>query len=261
MDKVILHGGGPDLKKIFTDLRGEKVFNGLSVVYVICAIEKSVSLRQKFQNEWPETAAFLKKLGAIRAEAVDSENFSHICEFDTVILADGSSEYLLPQLVKLKFRRRLLNSDIKNVIGIGAGAIALSVQGIGTKNYVEFAYDGFGIVDERIMLHYRPGKGKNYPDFIKLMDYQYLERSVCGRYSEAGWDTEHNMFGLGVFSRIDYRDEGERYFPGLCRKRVREIYLRLRFLRYALIIGNKGIKLFRKKDYKFKLTVGWGEKL
>ena len=261
MDKVILHGGGPDLKKIFLDLRGERIFNACSVAYVICAFEKSVSLRQKFQIEWGEKADFLKKLGAARVEFIDSENFSRIGEFDTVILADGSSEYLLPQLVKLKFRHSLLTSGIKNVIGIGAGAIALSVQGIGTKNYVEFAYDGLGIVDERIMIHYRAGKGKNYSDFVKLMDYQYLERSVCGRYSEVGWDPEHNMFGLGVFSRIEYRDEGERYFAGLCRKKVREVYLRLHFLRYVLIIGSKGFKFFREKNYKFNLTVGWGEKL
>ena len=50
MDKVILHGGGPDLKKIFTDLRGEKVFNGLSVVYVICAIEKVSVCARSFKT-------------------------------------------------------------------------------------------------------------------------------------------------------------------------------------------------------------------
>lgn len=258
MKKIILHGGGDDIKKIFNDLTWERIFNRNSVAYVVIAVEKSQNSFSKIKDDFPDKAAFLKKLCATDVALITLDNFDEMFKYDTLILSGGNTEYLIEVLITNKFKEKLLLSSVKNVVGISTGAIALSNQGIGSKHYVEFCYDGLGIINDKIIVHYRNNRSNIYKDFIKLMEYQYLTREPIHECTEVGLDFDNNRFGFGMSSEIEFDNETERRYKGRIKMAVKAHYIRIWILKYVLYIGTNEIEFKKKNRNNFKIVYGWG---
>ncbi len=140
--KVILCGGGSDIQRVMKGV--SDALRGQSVAYVAIAAEPNAKLIKKIRAGSTALSAYIESLGATSASILESSEFDQMFRASCVILSGGSTEYLLRVLQEKNFKDKLRHSDVKVIIGISAGAIALAKEGIGTKNGERYTYQGLG---------------------------------------------------------------------------------------------------------------------
>ncbi len=173
--KAVLCGGGNDIFRILKDISA--VFKGKTVGYVAVAAETNPALLLMIRSGFSNLIAHFKSLGAVGAMLVESGNFADAFENDVIIISGGDSQYLLRVLGEKGFSSKLAVSNVQTVVGISAGAIALSHQGVGSVDTQEKVFDGMNFIDVMVVPHSNGEKRRRYPEATHLTEYQWREFS------------------------------------------------------------------------------------
>ncbi len=173
--QILLSGGGDDIYKVLEKVIEKEscVFKDKTISYVAIAAEKNRELFSLIKNGWSELHSFFLKKGGKSANLVSKVNISELYSDQVVILSGGDTETLIKSLIEDKFKHNLFESKIDTIIGISAGAIALSKQGLGTLNGSQFLYSKcLEILPSFIVPHSDSEKEKIYPKATHLKDYE-----------------------------------------------------------------------------------------
>lgn len=165
---VVLHGGDGRLAcqidQIVTaanEAGGADVFKGKSLAYVMVALKPLMrdggSISQSTIEATVDTVikpAFTAQ-GAVQVDLIGSREIDRILTYGCVLLSGGDTAHLLQALAEAGIAARLSSGqhDIKILMGISAGAIALAEAGIGTEAGKVSRFTGMGIVKGCVCPH------------------------------------------------------------------------------------------------------------
>jgi len=172
LEKIVLHGGGKSAFDMFEDFARQGIVDGMAVAYVPIAFEYFDDIKQEIKNDEHIYVNKLVDLGAKSALIVFTDNFDEMFKFDTIILGGGYTDYLFEKLRDNHFDYKLSKSNVKNLAGSSAGALAIARKGIGIRDNKEHMYHGFGILDEFIVVHSNDEAKRVYPDAVHLDEDQ-----------------------------------------------------------------------------------------
>ncbi len=182
MEKIILSGGGDDIFKILSDLSSVDIYKDKSVSYMAIAAEPNPKLLNMIKEGFNELANHIKDLGAKTVALIFSGNIEEAWNCDTLIISGGDTDYLINVLKNHNFKEKLIASKITSIVGISAGAIALSKTGLGTKNGQEHLYEGLEIASINIVPHSNSQKRQDYKDMEHLSDYEFKKIHIMVDY-------------------------------------------------------------------------------
>lgn len=170
--KYILSGGGSDIFKILSSLGEIEVFSGRSVGYVAVAAEPIPGFPAIIREGFNKIQEYIGVLGGREAVLIDSSCLHLAYGQDVLVISGGDTGYLIDTLIRLDFEEFLTHGQWKCMVGISAGAIAMSRQGLGTQNGSEKIFNGLGLVDEFVIPHSNQFLREKYPDALHLDEYQ-----------------------------------------------------------------------------------------
>ncbi len=134
------------------------------------AEERSVSIAVVNLNYQGMSTFDLEKIAEIGLIA--SNNIATLLNYEIVLLSGGDTSYLLNSLEKAGIAKALKSGRhaIQCIAGISAGAIALSRQGIGTKDMKIKHFEGMGLLNLTVLPHAdkHPERKQVYPEAIAL---------------------------------------------------------------------------------------------
>ena len=153
---------------MFENMAKHGIIDGLSVAYVPIAFEYFKDIKQEIKNDEHIYINKLIDLGAKSAAIIFSDNFDDMFKFDTIILGGGYTDYLFEKLRDSHFDYKLEKSNVQNLAGSSAGALAIARKGVGIRDNRENFYHGFGILDKVIVVHSNDNAKHIYADAVHL---------------------------------------------------------------------------------------------
>jgi peptidase E len=172
MRKIILSGGGNDIFRILENFSAYGIYDGQNVGYMAIAAEPNTKLINKIKEGFNKIDDYIVGFGANSSKLILSDNINDSFECDTLIISGGSTDYLISVLINNDYAMKLEECDkVKNIIGISAGAIALSQKGVGTKQGNEHLYNGLAIADCNVVPHSDEEKKQKYPEMMHIDEY------------------------------------------------------------------------------------------
>lgn len=173
---IILSGGGNDIQKILIDKALAGVFERKTVAYVAIAAETNSELLTLITNGFPDLKKLFLSLGAVNTSLITSVQFDDIYRYNIIVLSGGDTAHLLKILRDNNFLENInKHPNIQLLIGISAGAIALSREGIGTLGGEQYKYQGLGLVNNTVVPHSNPKLKSQYPDALHLREYEFYK--------------------------------------------------------------------------------------
>lgn len=88
-----------------------------------------------------------------------------------------------------------------------------------------------------------------------IFKYRWIKRELS-KFTEFGIDFDHNKYGLGISSEIEYSPTEEKRFKGFIPMQAKEIYFRIWLFKYVFSLGTGEIELVKKNRHNFKLLLG-----
>lgn len=176
---VILSGGGDDIERILNSVSEAGVFTGKKIAYVAIAAETNSKLLSIITEGFDSLKKTIQSYGATNINLITSHQYDEIFNHDVIILSGGDTSHLLNVLRKKCFISEIRrHQNIHALIGISAGAIALSRVGVGTLQGRQHEYCGLGLVDLTVVPHSSPTLARQYSDALQLKEYDLYQCSV-----------------------------------------------------------------------------------
>lgn len=176
---VILSGGGDDIERILKGTSNNGIFKNKTVAYAAIAAETNQELLTLITQGFTSLQKTIQSYGASNVSLVTSHQYDEMFNHDVIILSGGDTAYLLNILHERDFINELRrHPNIQTLIGISAGAIALSRAGMGTLQGRQHEYRGLGLVDLTVVPHSSPVLARQYGDALQLKEYDLYQYSV-----------------------------------------------------------------------------------
>jgi len=171
-------GGGKSISQILKGLSIACSFKDKKIAYVVIAAESDKEFLKVINNGFDRLKETFKSFGAKNIFLVKQKNISDLYNAQIVIFSGGDTSFLIKFLEKEDFVKKTQRRDnnIKDIMGISAGAIALFEKGIGTKNNKEYLFDGLGLLPGMVVVHSNKKLQKKYSKAIHLKDYELYKR-------------------------------------------------------------------------------------